>query len=488
MFHRGPGCLSRKNPGSVPLARAVQDPFVYPVSEFGPAIPGMVIGGMGIAHVFVAQFAVGSGALLLWLERRAGRGDALARRFLDGFFVFLVLVSFVFGALTGVGMWLTAVQVSAPTISAMVREFHWVWATEWCFFLLEVVAGYLFYRYRHRLTHRTRVQLLALYAVAAWTSLFLINGILSWQLTPGEWIATRSVWDGFFNPSFWPSLVYRTLVSWTLAALAAVLVANLAAGFSPEERRGLLRRIAPFFAPMAVMPLVGLWFVASIPADSREWLLGGSVAMTMFFAIAVGASTLLGLYAVVGVVWQRFRIERATAALLLALAFAATGAGEFVREGVRKPFTIRQYLYSNAILPDHVARMRAEGCVTHDPYPLRGAPLPNEQLTTGAKVFRMLCAVCHTTDGANGVLHLAGTWSVEQIRMNVAKLQRTKPFMPPFAGSPAELEALTQWLLWLRTGRPAEWAESHDAATLGQIAKWLEEAGVEPGIAVEEGR
>ncbi len=461
-----------------------------PVSDFGPAIHGMLIGGVGILHVFVAQFAVGSGALLLYLQARAdsahgdanGTDAALCRRFLDGFFPFLVLVSFVFGALTGVGMWLTAIQVSAPTIGLMVREFHWLWAAEWCFFLLEVVAGYLFYRFRRRVSPSTRLALLALYAVASWMSLFLINGILSWQLTPGEWLQSRAVWDGFFNPSFWPSLVYRTLVSWTLAALAATLVVHLMPEFDREARRALQNRFAPFFAPTLLMPLVGLWYLAVIPADSRSWLLGGSIAMTMFLGIAVAASTVLGLFAAVGRLWQGLTFDRSTTLLLLALAFAATGAGEFVREGVRKPFTVRNVLYSNAIAPAEVARLREVGSVTDDPYPLRGAPLPTDELTLGAKVFRAQCRVCHSIDGANGVLHLTGTWTPGQIRMNVAKLQRTKPFMPPFAGTPQELEALTQWLLWLRSERPARWREGPpEPGNLAEIAAWLTEAGTEPG-------
>ncbi|MCA8948315.1 MAG: cytochrome c [Planctomycetes bacterium] len=463
----------------------MQDPTHFPVSEFGPAIPGMVIGGVGILHVFVAQFAVGAGGLLLWLEHLAGRGDVLARRFLDGFFAFLVLVSFVFGALTGVGMWLTAVQVSAPTIGVMVREFHWLWATEWCFFLLEVVAGYLFFRYRTRLSHRTRVILLALYALASWMSLFLINGILSWQLTPGAWLATHSVWDGFFNPTFWPSLIYRTFVAWTLAALAALFVAQFTAGFDSDERRRLQRSVAPFFAPSALMPLVGLWFLAAIPADSRSWLLGGSVAMTMFLTIAIGASTLLGLYAVAGILWRGLSIQGATAGLLLALAFAATAAGEFVREGSRKPFTIRNVLYSNATTPESIARLRQSGCVTDDPYPLRGPVPPTAQLATGAKVYRRLCAICHTLDGTNGVLHLTATWTDDQLRHNVAQLQRTKPFMPPFAGSAAEGEALVQWLRWHRAERPAAWPGAPDDAAIARIAGWLEEAGTAPGSAAE---
>jgi cytochrome d ubiquinol oxidase subunit I len=67
----------------------------YPVNEFGPAMRGMVIGAVGIVHVFLAQFAIGGGMLLTYLQWRAGRGDELARRFIGSFFKYLVLVSFV---------------------------------------------------------------------------------------------------------------------------------------------------------------------------------------------------------------------------------------------------------------------------------------------------------------------------------------------------------------------------------------------------------
>ena len=40
-----------------------------------------------------------------------------------------------------------------------------------------------------------------------------VNGILSWQLTPGRWLGGGGVWAGFFNASFWPSLLFRTAVS-----------------------------------------------------------------------------------------------------------------------------------------------------------------------------------------------------------------------------------------------------------------------------------
>jgi cytochrome bd-type quinol oxidase subunit 1 len=449
---------------------------------------GLVIGGVGILHVFLAQFAIGGGMLLSYFERAAQRGVPDARRFVDGYFKVLVLVSFVLGALTGVAMWFTTIQVGARTIGLMIDEFHWLWATEWVWFAIEITAGYSFYRFGPRLPDRTRRRLLAIYALAAWMSLFWINGILSWQLTPGRWLEGGGLWAGFFNPSFWPSLLFRTAVAATLAALAACIVINTM-DLPRESRAALIHRASRFAAPIAVMPLIAGWFLAVIPADSRQWLMGGSLPMTMFVGVAAGASLLIGAYVIVGLIVKRLYINGATATMLLVLAFGATAAGEFVREGARKPFTVRGALYSTSITPDEVARLRATGATTADPYPLRDeARYPTPQLVRGAKVHRALCDACHTLDGANALVHLTRTWTDDQLRLNIAKLQRTKAFMPPFAGNAEDVEAIVQLLRWEEAGAPSAWPVSDDAATLAQIGRWLDEAGTAPGSDQRGGR
>lgn len=462
----------------------------YPMRDFEPLMKGLVIGGVGIVHVFLAQFAVGAGALLCYLQWLAGRArEPDARAFVDGFFKTLVLVSFVLGALSGVAMWLVAIQVSPRTIGLMVAEFHWLWAAEWTLFALEVVAGYCFYRYGPELEDAQRLRLLVLYAVASWLSLFVINGILSWQLTPGGWTESGSLLAGFFNPSFWPSLLFRTVVSLCLAALAACLVVNTMHALSRERMSALIRRFAHLLAPMASMPALGAWYLAILPADSRGWVLGGSAAMSLFLNVAVVASLLIGAYAALGLWRGRLFINAATAALLCALAFGATAGGEFVREGVRKPYTVRGALYSNSITPAEVRRLRATGSVALDPYPLLDAGrYPTDELRRGAKVLRFQCSVCHTLEGVNGLAHLTGAWSAEQLRLNVANLQHTKTFMPPFAGNARDLEALVQLLLWVRAGRPGAWSEEDDAELRARLDRMLEEAGTEAGFAGAEAR
>jgi hypothetical protein len=455
----------------------------YPIYDYGPLMKGLIIGGLGIFHVFTAQFAIGGGLLMCYFQWLAQTGrNPHARIFLDSYFRALVLISFVLGAVTGVAMWFTSIQISPRTIGIMIDEFHWIWASEWTFFVLEIFAGYAFYRYAKSLNDRARMTLLVLYSFGAWMSLFLINGILAYQLTPGRWLDSGSVAAGFFNPSFWPSLFYRTLASMAIAALVACIVINTFHNLDRQAKRSLINRTAHFMVPMLLMPIFGIWFLAVIPADSRSYVMGGSAVMTLFLNLAVGATVLIGGYALIALFLQKLYINGATATLLAALAFGATAGGEFVREGVRKPFTIREALYSNSIRAEQICHLREVGSVTHDPYPLLDAAnYPNDQLRLGAKVFRFQCSVCHTMDGVNGLGHLTGTWSLEQKRMNIAKLQLTKSFMPPFAGTPEELEALVQFLTWHNADRPATWPVSDDPAALQRIGTWLDEAGVEPG-------
>jgi hypothetical protein len=78
--------------------------------------------------------------------------------------------------------------------------------------------------------------------------------------------------------------------------------------------------------------------------------------------------------------------------------------------------------------------------------------------------------------GANAVADLARTWTDEQLRLNIAKLQKTKGFMPPFAGDAADVEALVQLVRWELAGAPATWQVDAGSAHAADVARWLDEA------------
>lgn len=423
----------------------------FPVFAPDAVIPGLWIAAIAIVHVFLAQFAVGGGALVAWFEWRAERGgNPLLRDFLHRFFSTLVLVSFVLGAVTGVGIWLVTALVAPRPLLLLVREFHWIWAAEWCFFCLEVVCGYAYYVHGRTLPFRARFGLAVGYAASAWLSLFWINGILSFQLTPGGWLEDGSVWSGFFNPTFWPSLIGRTIASLSLAGIVASLVAQANRTYDISDQREVIRNAAPFLLPLVGMPVVAYWFLEVVPELSRGYVTGSSIAMTMFFGLAALFSLLVGVTAAFTLFRRRPVFHLPGTILIAALAFCATGATEFVREGIRKPYVVHGTLYSNGVAVSELPGLRRHGIESLDPWPLRDAErYPDRQVRAGRVVFRELCASCHTPASINGIAHLTAGWDREMLEGNLAKLELLKPFMPPFAGNDEDLERLVDYIEWL---------------------------------------
>ncbi|NUM78345.1 hypothetical protein HUU40_28625, partial [candidate division KSB1 bacterium] len=79
----------------------------YPVWDvsFGA---GLLIAIVSITHVFVSHFAVGGGLFLVLTEKKAYReNDAALLNWLKTHTRFFVLLTVVFGAISGVGIWFT---------------------------------------------------------------------------------------------------------------------------------------------------------------------------------------------------------------------------------------------------------------------------------------------------------------------------------------------------------------------------------------------
>ena len=190
----------------------------YPIWE--PAMGGgLLMAIVAVAHVIVSHFAIGGGLLIVVTESLAvKRGDAELRDLAQRSSLILILVSTVFGAISGVGIWVVAGLISPGAISALIHTYVWGWAIEWVFFILEIVAALVYYTTWDTISKAAHILVGWLYFVAAYLSLVIINGIITFMLTPGRWLETHAFWDGFFNPTYWPSLVLRTGI--------AVLMAN----------------------------------------------------------------------------------------------------------------------------------------------------------------------------------------------------------------------------------------------------------------------
>ena len=65
-----------------------------------------------------------------------------------------------------------------------------------------------------------------IYFIAAFASMVIINGIITFMLTSGKWVETHAFWTGFFNPTYWPSLAVRTAIALALAGIYALVTAS----------------------------------------------------------------------------------------------------------------------------------------------------------------------------------------------------------------------------------------------------------------------
>ncbi|MBI5535465.1 MAG: cytochrome ubiquinol oxidase subunit I [Deltaproteobacteria bacterium] len=410
---------------------------------------GLLIAAVAIFHIMIAHFAVGTGLFNAVSETVARRrGDTALREFLRTHTRFLILLSFVAGAVSGVGIWLTTAIVSPSAISTLIHQFMWGWATEWVFFIVEIAAGYVYYYGWDRLDPRTHEIVGWIYAASAWLSLFVINGILTFMLTPGAWLSEHDFWLGFFNPTMLPSLLIRTVSCVSLAAIFAVIIASVDKKLDRDERGRIVRYAGLWLMSMVLMLPLSLWYFVMVPAKSRDLVFGGAVPMTMFFVFGLIASTILGLYAWFGVVRRSHDVNLPTALTMLAVSAIATGSLEFVREGIRKPFVISGYMYSNSILKTDVPELNRTGILAKARWvvPQGADPRTATPQDRGRWVFDAECAQCHTMDGFNAMRPLVKGWSRPLIDMSLSRLDEMKYFMPPFVGSDAERRDLGVYL------------------------------------------
>jgi mono/diheme cytochrome c family protein/cytochrome bd-type quinol oxidase subunit 1 len=396
------------------------------------------MGTIAILHVFVSHFAIGGGLYLVLSERAARRrGDTGRLAFLERLSRFFVLLSLVFGALSGVAIWFVIGLLNPAATEALIHNFVWGWAIEWTFFVVEVLAAILYYYGWKRLSARDHMALGWAYFAAAFLSLVVINGIVTFMLTPGDWLASGAFLDGFLNPTYWPSLLLRTAVCVMLAGLFALFVA--ARHPDAEGRRSIVREAA-VWGLVGLLGAAGsfLWYrgvdvlgteVPTLAARSYD-IASRALELMPLVAAALGAGLLLGL------LWPR-AAARPVAVVLLALGLVAFGSFEWFRESMRKPWVIRGYMYANGLEVAAWEDYERDGLLPHMAF--RGSD-------EGQDLFGRACGSCHTLDGYNGLVDRYAGTDPDFIAGTIRGLHTMRGLMPPFPGTAQEREAIASWI------------------------------------------
>jgi len=395
---------------------------------------GMLMGVVAVVHVFISHFAIGGGLYLVVSEMWARkRQDQVMLEFLRRLTRFFVLVTLVAGALTGVGIWFIIGLLNPAATEVLIHNFLWAWAAEWAFFVIEICAAIVYLYGWKRLRVRDHIIVGWIYFGAAWMSLVIINGIITFMLTPGGWISTGAFWDGFFNPTFWPSVVTRTGICVMLAGLYGVLVASR---LSPIEDRGRITRYNAVWglAGLAITLPSFFWYTKAIPAEiiqRAETMFWPAASIAQSYKYAAAIAVLLLVF---GLIAPR-RNHLVAAVLVMLAGFAWFGAFEWFRESVRKPYVIDGYMYANAVEVARVEDYRRDGLLAHMKF-TTGDP--------GADLFRRACGSCHMLGGYRDIKPAFDGTDPEFIAGLVRGAHKLVGNMPPFYGTDEEADLLAR--------------------------------------------
>ena len=147
----------------------------YPVWLLDALGGGTLIALIAVVHVYIAHFAVGGGLFLVLTELKGLREESPPiLEYTRKHARFFLLLTMVFGGLTGVGIWFTISLLNPAATSALIHIFVFAWAAEWVFFLGEIVSLLLYYYSFNKISSRNHLILGWIYFACAWFSLFFI--------------------------------------------------------------------------------------------------------------------------------------------------------------------------------------------------------------------------------------------------------------------------------------------------------------------------
>jgi len=408
----------------------------YPFWDVGIGY-GVLMATIAIVHVFISHFAIGGGLFLVVTEIRARRrGEPGWLDYLERLSRFFALTTLVLGALTGVGIWFIIGLLNPEATELLIHNFVWGWATEWTFFVVEITAAIVYFYGWKRMSAKSHLAVGWLYFAAAWLSLAVINGILTFMLTPGRWITTGSFWDGFFTRSYWPSLVLRTGICILLAGVYALAVASRRP--RSDEKTAIVRYDTAWALGGLVISVPAFyWYFATLPetilATARAkmpWPMEWHSAVLWLVAVLALGLVLFGF-----ALGRRFTLPVAVA--LMVLAFAWFGSFEFLRESIRKPWIVTGAMYGNGIEADRVPELQKTGLLP---------ALAYRTGDDGRDLFNRACRSCHTIAGYKAMRTYYDGTDAPYIAGTIRGSLHMRGNMPPFAGTPAEIDTLAAYI------------------------------------------
>lgn len=435
---------------------------VFYVPNYGSA---WLMGLTGAIHIMASHTSVGAGLLFAFLAHKAYKEDRPELYdYMKRYGMFLLIFSYVIGSITGPGIWYTATAASPRGISALIHNFVWVWATEWVFFIYEVIGVFALIYFIDRIDRKTHLKLTYTFAIASVGTLALIIGIISFMMWPGNdaYYNTGSASDAFFGVNTFPHMFLRIGFMIMMSGIIGMIISssmkkdNLSLSKELTQKMGVVSLIGGFLTLLSFM-----WYIMTLPANAHT-LLGMSLDSIIMNRIIL--AILFSLYFSVAIFKPQWISRTLAITMMFIIGIVGVWPGEKLRETMRKPYVAGQYIYSNNIISrdvpgkgikNEVPLLAANGYLKIDPWvPERLRTItPENKLEVGKMLVTRACSNCHSLEKYGSYRPMMGL--VGKIAQDEAGIKSyiknvigtgSSPYMPKIALPDEEYDAMAAWI------------------------------------------
>ena len=432
----------------------------------------MLVAVIAILHVLINHaLAVGFAPLVTILEFTGyqkgktdpGKGktwDEMARRLM--FIAFIITTTV--GALTGVGIWVAASLANPTSLGSLIRVFYFAWFSEWIIFVLEVIfimIYYLTWKKSNESPRSKRRHILfgVWLSIFSWLTMAIIVGILAFMMDPGSWIEKKSLFSGFLNPLYLPQLIFRTPVAMMMAGTIALMISAYVLKKKNPHKQGILKYIS--FWILVWMPVAAAgaflyyWHIPRSMIGNLPVALGTQQFQDWYGTLLTVTVAVVAIGFTIGIIgtFSPKNIPKHLLIIPVLASFLFLGTFERLREFIRKPYVIGEYMYANGILVEEYPLYQQTGVLKHTPYSEFSEITTENQVAAGEAVFVIACSRCHTTHGISSVVRKFERMygkeeplNTEAMKVYIKNMYNVRHYMPPFPGNDEELGALAAYV------------------------------------------
>lgn len=447
----------------------------------------MLIAIIAILHVIINHgLAVGFMPFVTWLEQRgvsrSGK-DQITDLEWDNMVYKIMKVAFIItttvGAMTGVGIWFSVALVSPASIGSLIRVFYWAWFTEWIVFVTEVILIMVYFLTWKNSNTSLKAKLRHIkfgwyLSIFSWITMAIIVAILGFMMDPGNWQTNPSLLNGVLNPMYLPQLLFRTPTAMLVAGIFGMFLITMFTKAGSNLRLNAVKYASKWLLLWAPISLTAAYMYYEAMPEAMTANLSTAVGTisfsqyydTLLYVAAAGA----GLTLVIGIVgvYKTKLLKPYMVVIPVVTAMAYLGFFERVREFIRKPYVISQYMYSNLLLKDDYVVYKQDGILKHATYTTVNEVTDENKVEAGKNVFIIACSRCHTAQGVNSVVDVfdrmygaTGTpLDIGSMAAYMPNMHSGRSFMPEFPGNEKEADALATYIKYLQqTGDVLEGAQ-----------------------------